>query len=80
MAKKLINLTIEELRDEMSISGSPEKIAGHIQKAYEQFNEVDTKNVSEIQNLGLGLRWIIARLNHHIKYMEGQTGQSYERI
>lgn len=80
MATKLINLTLEELQSEMSIAGSPEKVTAIIKKMYEISNDIDSSNVSEVQNLGLGLRWIIARLNHHLKYLESKTGQSYQRI
>jgi len=81
MSKKLISLNIEQLESEMSIAGNPVKTANIVKEIYARVDSsLDAFNVSEIQNMGLGLKWIISRLNHQLKYLETRNGQQYQRI
>ena len=65
----------------MSIAGNAAKVCQTVQQIKDDIQEkTDWSNITEIQSLGLGLRWMIAKLNLELKHREQMNKQKYERI
>lgn len=76
MAKKLTNMTWDEMQKEMSIAGSPEKISNLGKNIWEKIgSEVDFTNGAEIINVEFAIRRIHAEIKQAARIFENRTGQ-----
>lgn len=76
MAKKLGQMTTEEVKQEMSIAGSPDKIVGIMHDVLLIIAEkVDHTNAAELINMELALRRVAAEVKLTIKRLGKRTGQ-----
>ena len=72
MGKKL---TAAELKDQMSIAGSPEKIIGIMNKMIDAAREVDITNAAELINLDMAIKWVHAEAKLWMRMYENRTKQ-----
>lgn len=76
MAKKLSQMTWQQIQDEMSIAGSPEKVTTLAKEMYFMIGErLDTTNVAELINIEFALKKVTAEVRREIRKYEKRTGQ-----
>lgn len=69
--KKLINMTWSDIQQEMSIAGSPEKIAAIGKEVMDRIErEVDWTNMAELINVSFALSRINAEIKMAIRVYE----------
>lgn len=63
MAKRLINMSWDEVQSEMSIAGSPEKIGAVCKDAWYLIEgKIDGTNYAELANVEFGLKRMLAEI------------------
>ncbi len=78
MAKKLSQMTTEDMRREMSIAGSPDKITGLMTDIINLIaSTVDLQNPPELTNTDFALRRVRAELKQWIRNLEKRNNQQY---
>lgn len=76
MGKKLSQMTTEDVRKEMSIAGSPDKIVGIMTSVLSMiWQNVDTTNAAELINLEFAMRRVTAEVQQARKRLGKRTGQ-----
>jgi len=76
MAKRLCYTSREELKEEMSIAGSPDKVMKAMNEMYEVYtNYVDATNGAELLNFDLAIRRILAENKLAIRHLEKRINQ-----
>ncbi len=76
MAKKLSQMTLTEVQEEMSRAGSPEKIGKLGYEIWEKVaSTIDAKNVAELINAQLALSWVSAQVKAEQRRYDKRTGQ-----
>jgi hypothetical protein len=73
--KRLSQMTTEEVKQELSIAGSPEKLIGMMGEIGDIMAKVDQTNVAELINLELILRRLQAEVRTWMRMYEDRTGQ-----
>lgn len=75
---KLSKMTTDDVRKQMSIAGSPEKITELMTRIYNDMAKtVDTTNAAELINMKFALRRLLAEVQTWTKQLERNTGQKY---
>jgi hypothetical protein len=75
MARKISQLTTAQMREEMSIAGSPDKLVKILQDIEKIMATVDTTNCAELINLEFVMQRLLAEARTWIKIYESRTGQ-----
>lgn len=69
-------MTWQQIQDEMSIAGSPEKVTTLAKEMYFMIGErLDTTNVAELINIEFALKKVTAEVRREIRKYEKRTGQ-----
>ncbi len=78
MAKKLSQMTTDDVRQEMSIAGSPDKITGIMQDFLAIIGDrLDRTNAAEYINLEFALKRVLAEVRVYKRQLEKRTGQKF---
>jgi len=75
MGRKLSQMTTAEVKAEMSIAGSPDKLITMMSEMSDVMSKVDMTNAAELINLEFVLRRLLAESRLWIRFYEGRTGQ-----
>jgi hypothetical protein len=79
MGRKLSTMSMEDLRQEMSIAGSPNKVMEMCGHAWDMIRtRLDPTNPAELINIDLMLRRMQAEIRLQLKVLEKRTGQKYK--
>jgi hypothetical protein len=73
--KRLSQLTTDELKEQLSIAGSPNKLIGMMQDILVIMAKVDQTNAAELINLDLVLRRLQAEVRFWKRQYEDRIGQ-----
>lgn len=73
--KHLSQMTTEDVKKELSIAGSPDKLIAMMGEIGDIMAKVDQTNAAELINLEFIMRRLQAEVRVWIKHYEGRTGQ-----
>ena len=73
--KKLSQMSTQELKAELSIAGSPDKLIGMMSEIGDVMAKVDQTNAAELINLDFIVRRLHAEVRMWMKLYEDRTGQ-----
>lgn len=73
--KRLSQMSTEDVKNELSIAGSPEKLIKMMSDIGDVMAKVDPKNAAELINLEFILRRMQAEVRVWMKKYEDRTGQ-----
>jgi len=73
--KKLSQMSIEDVKKELSIAGAPEKLIGMFGDIGDIMAKVDQTNAAELINLDFIVRRLHAEVRVWMKLYEDRTGQ-----
>lgn len=73
--KRLSQMATEDVKKELSIAGSPDKLIGMMGDIGDIMSKVDHTNAAELINLDFIMRRLHAELRVWIKLYEDRTGQ-----
>lgn len=75
MGRKISQMTTQQVHDEMSIAGSPDKLIGMLKEMEAIMSKVDSTNSAELINLEFVMQRLLAESRTWIKIYESRTGQ-----
>lgn len=75
MGRKISLMTTQQVKEEMSIAGSPDKLIGMMDEMLKVMGKVDKTNAAELINLEFAMQRLLAESRKWIKIYESKTGQ-----
>lgn len=75
MTKRIGQLTTQEVKEQMSIAGDPDKLITMMNEMLTVMAKVDNTNAAELLNLELVLQRLLAESCTWIRIYEGRTKQ-----
>lgn len=78
MAKKLSQLSTEDMRNQMSIAGSPDKVTDLMTEINDLMaDKLDLTNPAELLNVDFALQRLRAEVKIWVRQLERKTKQKY---
>lgn len=75
MGRKISQMTTQQVKEEMSIAGSPDKLSGMMDEMLNVMAKVDMTNSAELINLEFVMQRLLAESRVWIKIYESRAGQ-----